>query len=156
MELRRILKVSVILLTCLLIIGCSNKKELTDHEFREKAENLNFEVTNISNHTDKTTTKKAFLASSTNFSVEYYIAKDEKSSDIIFDLKKNEFAKYENKVYESGFEVTKDAGNDYYKYTLKTDEFYSIISKIKNSVMYGYTKPDNKKEMDMFFKEMGY
>ena len=156
MELRRILKVIVVLFAFLLIIGCSKKQMLSEEEFNDEAKKLNFEIRNISNELDREIIMKAVSAVSYDFSVEYYISSSKENADKVLNFNKDKIFRIKKTLPENDYKETKKAGNDYYKYTLSTDKIYSIVSKIENSVMYATSEVKNKKNIDLFFEKMGY
>lgn len=146
------------IVTCLFMLlcltGCSKKVAITADDFKTKAEEHNYKVTDISNrYTDYNFFTTALLAQGDNgLEIEFYVLNNDDSAQSIF---------MSNEATFKGFRGTTNVENsvsmgNYSTYELTTGGNYMYLCRVDNTVLYVKVSDNLKKEIKDFVKELGY
>lgn len=125
-----------------------NRKPISAEEFMKITSELGW------------TTSKATTSSSV---IDSYTAKKE-NSDIKFYVTSSELAQKNYDRTKKEYESLKDSSsvettvavNKYSKYTLTTNEYYMVVTKIDTTVMFAKVPKEEKEIINDTFKKLGY
>lgn len=148
------LNIYLLIIVCLFMVGCtSNKtKETTTLEaFSTELTNNNFQVV-----------LKDY--SSVDYIVESRVGT---YNDIEIEMIKYTDSNYANQVHEehienfnllksTGAAEVKDKGKNYYKYSLISNGYYMISSRVEDTLIFCKTTIDNKDLIDSIYTKLGY
>ena len=146
--------VIVILTSIFMITGCGSKTALEPNDFVDLVEQKDYQTTNvIDQFSDYSQIKSAFIAQNKKmtYQIEYYELDTEENAKTFYTGNKDIFKGLSNK--KSNTEV--DLKN-YQKYTQSTDNTYSLISRIDNTIIYVNAKIEYKDEINKIIKTLGY
>ena len=151
-------KISIlfILTLCLFLTGCNYKTKET--KSLETFETIS--------------TNNGFIAYSTlnNYSKETYIidaTKATKDNNIEIEMINYDTEESAKKVQDKQIDgfmglksanavINKDKGKNYYKYSMISNRYYMISSRIDNTLIFSKTKVENKDIVNKIFDELGY
>ena len=144
-----------LLLICLFITGCNNVehevKSLDD--FMAVCENNYFTVTDkTSSYCSSDYIDSALLAKLDTIDIEMIIYSDVNTA---IKVQENQF-KNSTTLKNASTNITKDKGKNYYKFTVITNGYYTISSRIDNTIIFTNTTIDKKDIVDNIFDELGY
>ena len=146
----------VIILMLIFTTGCTNKKELSSEEFITIMENEEFEVNDSTeNFKESSDIKKYIVAVDTksSFEIEYYEFNDNKKAKELFNKLENKF-KNSDISKRTSYQTT-SLGN-YNYYSLTTDDYYKVVSRINKTVIVTDSNRVNKERIKEVFKKLGY
>ena len=148
--------VVLLVLICIFITGCGNKKALTAAEFSDKmsAENkyLVYDATNQFSNYDYI--KKVYIVADkdANYQLEFY---ELDSTENAISFIKSNRKTFENAKGKSSVESEVEIAN-YYKYTLKSNKKYKVLSRIDSTAVYVDVDETYKDQIDKILEEIGY
>ena len=148
------IKIVLIMFCFLFIVGCGDSvKEVGSlDKFQEVAsENELIVEDNMANYTADYI-KEAMVALNDDLSIEMIVYTDEDNASNVQDSQINTFM---NMKSTSG--VTKKFnGNNYYKFTMISNGYYLVSSRIDNTLIFTKTLLKNKDTVDNILEAMGY
>ena len=144
----------LVVLTSLLLFGCSKKTAITSDEFKTKIqEDYTFvDVTEQFKKFDYISGAYLAVSHDTNYQIEFYTFKDNKGAEDFYKLSKDVFKASTDK---SGLSTNVDSKN-YSKYTLTTENRYKSITMIDSTVMYSDSDKTYKNTVEKLIKKLGY
>ena len=147
-----IIFISIILV---LIIGLSifmsikgNKKPIDADRFTEITSELGYDTSKV---TTSSTVIDSYRAKKADYEINFYVTSNELAKKN-FDRIKLE---YENNKDSSSIETSVSIGN-YAKYSLSTNGYYMIVTKIDNTVMFTKVSEQYKNIIKDAFDKLGY
>ena len=152
-------KISIILFIltlCLFLTGCNDKTKETKslETFDTISTNNGFTTySTLANYSKETYIIDAIKATKdNNIEIEMINYDTEESAKKVQDKQIDGFMglKSANAV------INKDKGKNYYKYTMISNRYYMITSRIDNTLVFSKTKVENKDTVDKIFNELGY
>ena len=147
-------KIIIFVLCLLLVTGCGNKvKEVGS------LDNFNYITTekglivsdNISNYVADYL-KGALVATNDNLSIEMIVYDTSENASKVQEGHLKSFANMKS----TGAIAKKDTGKNYYKYTMITNGYYLVTSRIDNTLIFTKTLLENKEMVDSILENMGY
>ena len=147
-----ILGIIIIILVCIITVGCSFYDAIEPKDFKEHFGALGYTISET--ETPKYTTDTYLVASKDDvpFNIEYYEFKDESDAKKIYKKYKDSISDY----------ITSDSKN---KETTKggiskivalSDNEYIVISRVKNTLIFIASTKDYKEEIDTLLKNIKY
>lgn len=147
---------SIVLLIVIFIIILSiffsikgNKKSITEEKFISEMTNIGYTSSKV---TTSSTVIDTYLAEKDNLKIYFNVASSEQLATNNFNIIKS---KYENLKVESSAETSVSI-NSYSKYTLLNNEYYMVVTRIGNTVMYAQVDKQEKDIVKDIFKQLGY
>ena len=151
-------KLSLIFIMCFCLFltacGSDKEKEVKDlSDFTVASSNLGFTVTsNMDNYADIDYIKDAMVATKDATTLEMVIYDNSENAKKAQDNQIETFKKLKG----SGANTNSDKGKNYYKYTMITNGFYMISSRVDNTLVFSRIPVDNKDSVDSIIDELGY
>jgi len=140
-----------VILFTLLISGCGKKVALTASEFKNKMENLGFEIKDVTEYTSDETVEKAYNAQKVDaYTIEFYVSKNTSGAKAGYD---QFVANLKAISAKTGTEITKDT---YTKYVDTANSYYSVVSRIDKTYLNVRAKDSYKTEINNIIEELGY
>ena len=144
----------LVVIGILLIVGCgkSVKEVKSINDFNNVATEKGLVVSdNIANY-NASYIKEATIASLDDLEIEMIVYDNEDSANKIQDEHINSFM-----VRKSANMVTKKySGSNYYKYTMITNGYYFVSSRVENTLIFTKTDVKNKEIVDSILDSLGY
>lgn len=141
---------------CLIITGCGNNemKEASNLDnFSTISENNQFIVVdNMSTYSGVSYIKGAKVATLDDVNIEMFIYDNEDNAIKVQDKQIDGFMNLRN----AGAAITKDKGGNYYKYTMISNGYYMVSSRIQNTLVFSKTPIANKEKVETILNEIGY
>lgn len=150
-----ILVVLTILVLAFLAIFSGNKKAITIEKFEKIATEKGHRIVEVQideDYNDIITESKAAVKEDDSYLIRFYVLKDNDSAKIFYNENKEEFSKdkkEEDKPIEEG-------KKNYDSYTLKSDNQYSYVARIDNTVIRLKVAEALEQEVTDFLKKLGY
>ena len=138
-----------------LINKYKNKEPITASEFKEKMENDDYEVFDVTNQNNLYEfIENAYVAlkEKNKYQIEFYITDKEENAVFLFNNNKRKIEEYKTAKYS---ETKVDIGNNS-KYTLTTEDTYKAISRIGNTMIYANVDKEYKEKVKEILEELGY
>jgi hypothetical protein len=150
---KRIVLALVLVLTALLLVGCSAKKALTADEFKTKMEAEGFEVEDVTEQFGGAI-EKCYVAMQKDgdFQFEFFVAAEEDQAKQAYSQNKSDF---EATKTNGSVETNKELAN-YGRYTLVNDGNYSVISRIDKTFLFLDAQSSYKDDINKVLKTLGY
>lgn len=146
---------SLLLVSVLLVTGCGNKTAITSEDFKQKMEEKQYSVDDLTAMFDDSfNMNKVYVAtnSDTTYQISFYELKDSDTAANFYEENKKDLE--DNKG--TGYVDSSVNLNNYSKYTLETNDEYKLLSKIDNTVIILNVKKNYKDEVNSIIKELGY
>lgn len=145
-----------IVIFCLFLTACGEKEEKTVKglsEFSVISANLGFDVaSNMDNYTDVDYISDSMIATLDDMSVEMVIYDSEENAIKAQDNQIDTF----NKMKGSGANVDNDKGKNYHKYTMITNGYYMVSSRVDNTLIFSRIPVDNKDKVESILEQLEY
>ena len=140
---------------CLLATGCGGEiKEVKNLDnFTEIAGNNSFTVNdNMNSYTGVTYIEGSKIATIDDVTIEMVIY------DSIDNAKKAQERQIEsfNSLKSTGASQDKDNGKNYYRYSLISNGYYMVSSRIDNTLIFSKVLLEDKEKVENIFEDMGY
>ena len=137
----------------LLVTGCGGNKEVKSmDDFNKAASTNNLTVfDNMSNYSNDYI-KEAMVATSEDITLEMVIYD---SSEHAKSVQDNQIEKFKN-MKSSNTIIKKNNGDNYYKYTMASNGYYLVSSRIDNTLIFTKTLIKNKDIIDSVLDNLGY
>lgn len=147
------IKIGFLVILCLFMVGCGNetKEVATLDDFNTTAVNKNF-VVSIEDYSNVDYVEEAREATLDDIKIEMFKYTDNDSAKKVQDEHIDSF----NLLKSTGAAEVKDKGKNYYKYSLVSNGYYMISSRVDNTLIFCKTSLDNKDIVDSIFDELGY
>ena len=145
----------LILISLLLITGCGDSVRAVGNvdSFRNAATKNSLIVSdNMVNYNDTDYIKEALLAGGQDLSIEMIVYENEDDAINVQDSHIKTFANMKS----TSEIVKKNKGTNYYKYTMISNGYYLVTSRIDNTLIFTKTLLKNKDIVDSILNEMGY
>lgn len=145
-----------IVIFCLFLTACGEKeekavKELSD--FSVISSNLGFTVSsNMESYSSVDYITDAMIANLDDVSIEMVIYDDEKNAIKAQDNQIDVF----NNMKGSGANVENDKGKNYHKYTMITNGYYMVSSRVDNTLVFSRIPVGSKDNIENILEELGY
>ncbi len=147
---KKVFKLLVVLMVFLTLTACGNKKALTDEEMESKLKNLGFNVNDITDSMEDSSISVVRTANNRKYQIEYYVFKSE---DTAKDAYENNVKMFEaNKTAKNN----KKSSDNYNKFIQKTDDYYNVITRIENTLVYVSVNIDYKSDVNKVLSKLGY
>ncbi len=147
--------VILIIIICLFTLtGCSlMKKKISLDEFQDYTNSKNYNFFDVTDNFDyNKEVKKAGMAATTVWQIEFYIFDTKEHAIDMFNINKKLFKKDKN---NNSYEYMND-GINYKYYTLTTNKTYMYICRVDNTVIYCRVPVEYRNKVKRFIKDMGY
>ncbi len=141
----------VILVMCVLVLcACGNKKVISNEDLTSKLTQMGFDVNDITDVMEDTNIKTVKTANNRMYQIDYYV------------FKSDELAK---KAYSSNVEMfeknKKNKGNkkskeNYDKYEQTTNDYYNVVSRIDNTLIYVSVNVSHKKDVKKVLRKLNF
>ena len=145
----------LIVLTTLLLFGCSKKSVLTYREFKETVEKEKYTVVDVKDQfKEYDYINGAYLAvgPDTNHQIEFYTFDDEEGSKAFYKVNKETLKSFaDNEDIEKNIDK-----KNYSSYELTTSDKYIYIKRLDNTIVYSVNDKDYKDEIKKIIKKLGY
>ncbi len=151
-------KISLLLLfICFLFMtGCTSKEEKvvkTLDDFQAACSNQGFTVTdNMGEYQNVDYITGSYIATLDNMTIEMVIYDNADDATKAQESQIDVF----NTMKGSGAVINKDKGKNYYKYDMVTNGFYTVNTKVDNTLIFSRVSVDNKDTIEKILNEMGY
>ena len=151
--LKILLVIIAIIAVIIIVLGIfmsikGNKKPIDSTEFIKTTTELGYNTSKI---TTSSSVINSYTAKKDNYEIKFYVTSDE-LAEKNFDRVKRE---YENLKDSSSVE-TNVSVEKYSKYTLTTNEYYMIVTKIDTTVMFAKVSSQYKSNVKDTFDKLGY
>lgn len=149
---KKILAITLLLIT-LLLTGCGDvKASLQDDEFKITMEERDFTVSDKTKKVqeDNKTVELAYTATKKDksYKVKYYSFKSEQAAQAFYAKEKQAFG---------GIGATTDLDiSNFQKYTQTYNDKYGVVSRISNTVVYVKANKEYKEEIKKLLLDIGY
>ena len=148
------IKILLVVFGLLLLTGCSNKvKEVgTIDNFKDTTSEKELVATdNMANYAVDYI-KGAMVATSDDLSIEMVVYDN---SDNATKIQESHISSFMN-MKSTGAIIKKDKGKNYYKFTMVSNGYYLVTSRIDNTLIFTKTLLKNKDVVDSVLEEMKY
>lgn len=147
---KRILKFLVVIFVLFTLSACGGKTALTDNEIKGKLTEMGFDVNEITDSIEDSNISVVRTANNRTYQIEYYIFKNDETAKLAFENNMKMFKA--NKKYEGKLK----SDDNYDKYVQETNDYYNVVSRNKNILIYVSVNIDNKKDIKKVLNELGY
>lgn len=151
---KKILILSLLIISLFTLTGCGKKTPLNSTDFVDLMEQNEYKTTNVNDQfSEYPQIKNAFIAqnSGMTYQIEYYELDTEENAKSFYNGNRDRFKNMEKISSYKNI----DLGN-YQKYTQKTDDVYSLIARIDNTIIYANVKIEYKDEVKDIVEKLGY
>ena len=151
------IKTTIILILLLLLTGCTNKTAITAEEFKKisKEENLkvkDVELTVENGQKNEDIKEAVYATSKKGWTLEYYIAKDEKTAKKLYKDTKEIF-----KSFEVDMSTTETKQKENYEvYTLTTQTAFYHVCRVEDTLLTINANDKNEDQISKVIKKLGY
>lgn len=148
------LKICLLTIICLFMVGCtSNKtKETTTLEnFSTELSNNNFQVV-LGDYSNIDYIVESRIGTYNNIEIEMIKYTDSDYANKVHEEHIENF----NLLKSTGAAEVKDKGKNYYKYSLISNGYYMISSRVEDTLIFCKTTIDNKDLVDSIYNNLGY
>ena len=155
---KKFLKVSLLLLlVCVFVCGCGNKKAITVAQFNDKMTKNEYTMVNAKDQFSQNDyVQDVYMAvdKTTKYQIEFYVfSSTENATSFVETNRKRKI--FESEKTSPNAETDIKAAN-YEKYTLSSNKKYKVLSRIDNTVIYVNVSDKYKEEVNKVLKELGY
>lgn len=147
---KRILKVLLVIFVLFTLSACGGKTILTDNEIKDKLTEMGFDVNEITDSIEDSNISIVRTANNRTYQIEYYVFKNDESAKLAFENNMKMFKA--NKKYKGKLK----SAENYDKYIQETNDYYNVVSRNKNILIYVSVNIDNKKDIKKVLNELGY
>ena len=147
-------KILLVGLCLLLITGCAGsvKDAISSDTFRSVAEKNDLVIADNMESYDADYIKEALLATGDDLSLEMIVYDTEDNAITIQDSHIKAFSNMKS----TSEIVKKYKGENYYKYTMISNGYYLVTSRVDNTLIFTKTLLKNKDVVDSILNEIGY
>lgn len=145
-------KILFLFLILFCLVGCKRKEALEPDVFKKKVEEKGYVVQDVTDKKDIEVTTIALLALHSNYEIEFYKLNSEESSISTYNMITSKLEEQKKQNSKEKKERKKNSQ----KYILETNKIYAIVSKIDNTIVYGFTTLEHKKMLQEDIKSLGY
>lgn len=159
MKKRFIAGAMAVLTAGMLFAGCSYEdKGRTPDEFKQNVEGHNFTVEDKSGEASSDSFKTVYLAknSDSTCTLQYDLMEDESAANKVYEYIYNDLKEAYNKDEEAGNTDNAVVDERTYYYSVDCDQFYCLITKKDNTVLYVVAQPDGKEMAKTIISELAY
>lgn len=145
----------LLILCCLFVSGCGNKvKEVKDFtDFEQVTINNGFTVSdNMNSYNGVTYIEGSKLAIVDGVSVEMVIYDSVDNAKKAQDMQIDSF----NNLKNTGASLDRESGKNYYKYSLISNGYYMVSSRIDNTLVFSKVVLEDKDKIEDILEDMGY
>ena len=145
----------ILVITCLVITGCNNKAKeaITVDDFVNKGNNLGFIVEdNMNSYMDANYINEAKKATLDNVVIEMIIYDNDDNASKVQEEQIKNFLNIKN----AGASINKDKGSNFYKYSMISNGYYVVTSRIDNTLIFSKTLLENKDKVIEYLDSLGY
>lgn len=150
------LSIYFIFILCLFLTGCGGPKELTVASldtFKSVASSNGFTVTdNMDAYKDVSYINGAVLATYGDIEIEMISYTDVESAKKV---QENQISSF-NLLKSTGAAENKKSGNNYYKYSLISNNRYMVNTRVDNTLVFCKTLITNKEIVEKVYNGIGY
>lgn len=146
---RNIFKILGFSLVLILISGCGDKKALNKGQITDKLSEEGFLITDITDRMEDKTILSVLVANNSDYNIEYYSFKDEKTAKEAYKNNKKAFENYKN----NGKETKKETYN---KYKQELSDTYNLLVQVDNTLIYASVNIEYKNDLNKVLKNIGY
>ena len=147
---KRILKVLLVILALFALSACGGKTILTDNGLNNKLIEMGFDTNDITDSIEDTNISVVRTANNRTYQIEYYVFKNDESAKLAFENNMKMFKA--NKKYKGKLK----SAENYDKYIQETNDYYNVVSRNKNILIYVSVNIDNKKDVKKVLNKLGY
>ncbi len=147
---KKILKFLVVIAILVTLCGCGKKEALTDKELKDKLSNMGFNLHDITDSMEDSNISVVRTANNRKYQIEYYVFKSADTAKTAYENNMKMFE--ENKKYKG----KKKSNDNYNKYIQKTDDYYNVITRIDNTLIYVSVNIDYKNDVNKVLNKLGY
>ena len=141
---------------CLLLVSCSNgesKKVISVDDFQMVSLNNNFEFRdNMESYPGVSYIKEAKKAVLDSTTIEMIVYDTVDNAKNVQDNQISNFKKIKNTAAPE----SKEEGDNYYKYSMVSNGYYMVSSRVENTLVFCKTTLDNKEKVEKVLEEIGY
>lgn len=135
------------------LTGCGNKTAITEETFTKKAQELGFEIYDVSSqYSSYGYVKSATVAKSGSWQLEFYELDSKDKAKSMFETNKKNFESQKGSTNTSN---SKTIGN-YSTFTLNTNETYMHLCRIDTTFLYVKVPKENKDDAKKLIDAIGY
>ena len=150
-------KVLIGFMVVLLICGCGdNKKEKTVasiSDFESGCQNISYDThDNSGNYQDESYIKEAMLCNKEYNDIEMVVYSDSDNASKVQEKQIDTF----NHSKNASSIIKKDEGKNYYKYTMISNGYYMVSSRVDNTLIFTRINMDEKDIIDSLLDKIGY
>lgn len=147
---RKTLKIIVAVMVIFILTACGTKKALSDDELKTKLTQIGFDVNEITSSIEDSNISVVRTANNKKYQIEYYVFKSEDTAKVAYENNVKMFSS--NKKYAG-----KETGDDNYnKYVQETDDYYNVVTRVKDTLVYVSVNVDHKRDIKKVLNELGY
>lgn len=147
---KRILKVLLVILALFTLSACGGKAILTDNGLNNKLIEMGFDTNDITDSIEDSNISVVRTANNRTYQIEYYVFKNDESAKLAFENNMKMFKA--NKKYKGKLK----SAENYDKYIQETNDYYNVVSRNKNILIYVSVNIDNKKDVKKVLNKLGY
>lgn len=147
---RKTLKIIVAVMVVFILTACGTKKALSDDELKTELTQIGFDVNEITSSIEDSNISVVRTANNGKYQIEYYVFKSEETAKAAYENNVKMFSS--NKKY-----VGKETNDDNYnKYVQETDDYYNVITRVKDTLVYVSVGVDHKRDVKKVLNKLGY
>lgn len=146
------IKIISIIAIILCTSGCGNKTPINTNTFASVLGSKEYEIVDLSKqYSSNQNIKNVIIAKNVkNYQIEFYTLSDEETA---MNLYNENYANFQS--VNSSSQIKK-SGDNYSKYTLTTDNYYLVVSRVANTLIYIEAPILEKDFIDSILKELDY
>lgn len=145
----------ILIIICLLLTGCNDKvkeaKGITD--FQTVCTNEGFTThSSMIDYKDYNYILDALKANNENIEIEMISYDTDESAKKVQDQQIDNFMNLKS----ANAIINKEKGKNFYKYSMISNRYYMVSSRIDNTLLFAKVSLENKDTIDKIFDELGY
>lgn len=153
---KKVLLVSIMFVSVLVLSGCTDKKPITAEEFRTRMEGKSFILTDVTDQfSNAGFVNKAYVAQNSNreYQIEFYEVSTEKDSIKLYNNNKNIFESSLGNVVSGKLVLN---SKNVQKYRATSNGYSMFLTRKGNTMIYARVPVEYSKTVSNFIKDLGY
>lgn len=142
-----LLMIAICLVT---LCGCGRKEALKESDISAKLTEMGFNVTDLTDSMEDSNVSAVKTANNGKYQIEYYVFKSDETAKTAYDNNSALFK--ENKKFKG----TEKKEDNYNRYEQKTDDYYNVVSRVGNKLIYVSINSDYKNDVKKVLNKLGF
>ena len=147
---KKLLTLIMVVICLITLCGCGKKQVLSDKDISSKLSQMGFSVNDVTSSMEDSNVNVVKTANNGKYQIEYYVFKSEQMAKTAYD---NNIAMFKDNKKYKGNERSKDGYN---RYDQKTDDYYNVVSRLGNTLVYASVNIDYKNDLKKVLNKLNF